>query len=654
MSDTLLRTPRAKSSLSNPSTNGISSGAATNFNSVSSLSIPSLDPSLLESTRKRQSKKDDQIRRKIEHGLKKKNSTIHNFSIGSPTKRNKRSQKHEQGTVMSLKPSEPVICKPFSTVYEAAQLMTVTKVNCVLVVNEDDELAGIFTAKDLAFRVVGGNLNANQCTIDQIMTPNPMCAKTSTMASDALALMVSKGFRHLPVIDDASQIVGVLDITKCYNEAMTKLERMYESSKKLYDAMEGVNAEIGSASQPVHVVRYFENLKSLLSGPTLSSVLDDRTLPVYCDIKTNVFDAANLMRENKTTAVLVKDNTNGSESVAGIFTSKDIVLRVIATGLEPKSCSVVRVMTPKPSYGSTEDSIHHALRQMFEGRYLNLPVTDPESRDIVGIVDVLKLTHHTLNQIQTMQAMNSGGQGSENGSLEEKEGPAWNRFWTSMGVSDNDTGSITGSHVDQSGHEVSDLMMPYQLSSLDMVKPSDSISYVGLPDALNTNISINNSKLSLPNNTSINNFQCDYDEPCFFKFKSPLGRSHRISLKPNDGLSNLKKLVESKLTPNEISILTADHTVPFAISYIDDEHDVVSIGSDQDLKDCVHLMRFTQKNKVDLYVHNPDEKIEGQTKKIGAGSDGSSKDLIHDLILPGSITLLAATIVTVFALSKHR
>ena len=40
-----------------------------------------------------------------------------------------------------------------------------------------------------------------------------------------------------------------------------------------------------------------------------------------------------LMKENRTTAVLVKDT---NEQVAGIFTSKDVVLRVIAAGLDPK------------------------------------------------------------------------------------------------------------------------------------------------------------------------------------------------------------------------------------------------------------------------------------------------------------------------------
>jgi hypothetical protein len=41
--------------------------------------------------------------------------------------------------------------------------------------------------------------------------------------------------------------------------------------------------------------------------------------------------------------------------------------------------------------------------------------------EIVGMVDVLKLTYATLEQISTMSS--NGG---------DSEGPAWNKFWLSL------------------------------------------------------------------------------------------------------------------------------------------------------------------------------------------------------------------------------
>lgn len=236
--------------------------------------------------------------------------------------------------------------------------MAAKREDCVLVTDDDDRIAGIFTAKDLAFRVVGAGIKASSITIAEIMTKNPLCARTDTSATDALDLMVRKGFRHLPVMDENQDISGILDITKCFYDAMEKLERAYSSSRKLYDALEGVQSELGS-SQPQQIIQYVETLRAKMSGPTLESVLTGIP-PTTVSVRTSVKEAAALMKENHTTAVLVQDQGQ----ITGIFTSKDVVLRVIAPGLDPATCSVVRVMTPHPDFAPMDMSIQAALRKM--------------------------------------------------------------------------------------------------------------------------------------------------------------------------------------------------------------------------------------------------------------------------------------------------
>lgn len=309
--------------------------------------------------------------------------------------RARHTRKAPPGTVLALKPSQALQIKPGMTVAEAAQLMAAKREDCVLVTDDDDRIAGIFTAKDLAFRVVGAGIKARDVTISEIMTKNPLCARTDTSATDALDLMVRKGFRHLPVMDENQDISGILDITKCFYDAMEKLERAYSSSRKLYEALEGVQSELGS-SQPQQIIQYVEALRQKMSGPTLESVLNGQP-PTTVSVRTTVRDAAVLMKENHTTAVLVQDQG----SITGIFTSKDVVLRVIAPGLDPANCSVVRVMTPHPDFAPMDMTIQAALRKMHDGHYLNLPVMN-EPGEIVGMVDVLKLTYATLDQVRLM------------------------------------------------------------------------------------------------------------------------------------------------------------------------------------------------------------------------------------------------------------
>ena len=570
-------------------------------------------------SRKRQSKRDDAIRKRIENDLSKKKKS------GSLTSRH---NKPVPGTVLALKPSDPIICKSGLTGYEVAQLMSAKRENCILVINDIGELVGIFTAKDLAFRIVGSGLNAAQITVDQIMTPSPLCAQSSSPASQALDLMVEKGFRHLPVLDDENHIVGVLDITKCYAQQMEKLERMHSSSKKLYEALNSVHSEIGHDQHPSHIFQYFEDLKSKMNSPTLQSVLSDRTTPVYISEKSTVYEATVLMKQNKTTAVLVKDS---DDEVKGIFTSKDVVLRVIAAGLDPKKCSIIRVMTPHPDVANLTLPIQDALRQMFDGHYLNLPVVGQDN-DIVGIVDVLKLTYATLNQIKQVKTSESSTDVTNVNSHEIEEGPAWNKFWTGL-QEDSDSmhsDSFTGSTPDITPSE-------FQAFNID-IKPSDSVSHVDVK----------------PSNSK---FLKTAESLFTFKFQSPAieGRVHRISLNPSDGVEKLRQLVDSKLVPKDFEKLktgdcTQDET--YAISYVDDEGDIVSITSDHDLVECVQITRKLGFDKADLYLHNPHEPAPIERIRTTKKSKELIPGIANEILIPGAIAVLASAAVIGFVMRK--
>lgn len=149
----------------------------------------------------------------------------------------------------------------------------------------------------------------------------------------------------------------MLDITKCLYEALDKMERAFGSSRKLYDALEGVEKEWNNS--PIQLVQYMEALRDKMECPDLNSVLDGQA-PAEVSVKTNVREVARMMKDYHTTAVLVTDR----EGLAGIFTTKDVVLRVIAAGLNPENCSVVRVMTPHPDTAPPDMSIMDALKKM--------------------------------------------------------------------------------------------------------------------------------------------------------------------------------------------------------------------------------------------------------------------------------------------------
>jgi CBS domain-containing protein len=128
---------------------------------------------------------------------------------------------------------------------------------------------------------------------------------------------------------------------------------------------------MGSNPQAAAMLAYVDALREKTALPDLSTVMDARTQPATVGPKTTVREVARLMQDRRTTAVCVMEgsspSTPGSGTVpkiAGIFTSKDVVLRVIAAGLDAGRCSVVRVMTPHPDTAPPTMSIHDALKKM--------------------------------------------------------------------------------------------------------------------------------------------------------------------------------------------------------------------------------------------------------------------------------------------------
>jgi len=137
--------------------------------------------------------------------------------------------------------------------------------------------------------------------------------------------------------------------------------------------MAGVQSElgesVGSNPQAAAMLAWAERLREKTALPDLTTVMDSRTQPATVGPKTTVKDVAKLMKERRTTAVCVMEPqgvgvAGPHPKIAGIFTSKDVVLRVIAAGLDAGRCSVVRVMTPHPDTAPPTMSVHDALKKM--------------------------------------------------------------------------------------------------------------------------------------------------------------------------------------------------------------------------------------------------------------------------------------------------
>lgn len=97
---------------------------------------------------------------------------------------------------------------PEMTVREAAGLMAGRRVGAVLVVR-DGGLAGIFTERDVVFRVIARGLDVTGTRLAEVMTAPVKTIDPGKTYGYALLLMHEHGFRHLPVLD-GGRLVGIV------------------------------------------------------------------------------------------------------------------------------------------------------------------------------------------------------------------------------------------------------------------------------------------------------------------------------------------------------------------------------------------------------------------------------------------------------------
>ena len=101
---------------------------------------------------------------------------------------------------------------PHATVWESACVMTKANCGSVLIVDTPAGLLGILTERDLMTRVLAKALDPKTTLVSEVMTRNPHCAAPDMRVSDAVLVMIERGFRHLPVISSAGKILGVFSV----------------------------------------------------------------------------------------------------------------------------------------------------------------------------------------------------------------------------------------------------------------------------------------------------------------------------------------------------------------------------------------------------------------------------------------------------------
>ena len=126
---------------------------------------------------------------------------------------------------------------PNASVRDAAGVMTRANCGSVLVMEPPATLLGIVTERDLMTRVLARGVDPERTTVREIMTPNPTCVPPETLVSDAVVIMLERGFRHLPIVGPGSRILGVFSVRDALPREIGAALGQAEFNEQVNDAL---------------------------------------------------------------------------------------------------------------------------------------------------------------------------------------------------------------------------------------------------------------------------------------------------------------------------------------------------------------------------------------------------------------------------------
>lgn len=124
-----------------------------------------------------------------------------------------------------------------ATVLDAVRTMETSRGGATAVV-DGSHLLGIFSERDLMLRVVAAGHDPSKTIVSKVMTSHVETLTVEATTSEALELMVSRHFRHVPVVDERGNLVGLLSLRSLLQHHVDELVDQLHSLS-MYMAADG-------------------------------------------------------------------------------------------------------------------------------------------------------------------------------------------------------------------------------------------------------------------------------------------------------------------------------------------------------------------------------------------------------------------------------
>lgn len=130
--------------------------------------------------------------------------------------------------ILSHKGSDVATIGPSHTVREAVALLADRSIGAVVVTDDTGVFVGMFSERDVVRRAARDEGIDLDEAVASVMTTTLSTCRLGDTSEALMKMMTERRIRHLPVLDDADELCGIVSIGDVVKERVNELETAHE------------------------------------------------------------------------------------------------------------------------------------------------------------------------------------------------------------------------------------------------------------------------------------------------------------------------------------------------------------------------------------------------------------------------------------------
>jgi CBS domain-containing protein len=142
-------------------------------------------------------------------------------------------------TILKLKGSDVFTTTSDKSLLEIARLLQQHGIGCIVIVGDDDKIAGIVSERDLLRAIGQAGPKVLEEPVSNFMTKTVITARESDTVDELMTEMTTRRFRHMPVVE-RDRLIGLVSIGDLVKIQIAEIE-MEAAATREYTGLGGLS-----------------------------------------------------------------------------------------------------------------------------------------------------------------------------------------------------------------------------------------------------------------------------------------------------------------------------------------------------------------------------------------------------------------------------